>query len=200
MADNVAFTPGTGATVATDEIATVHYQRNKIALGLDGTHAADLTGTAARGAYVDPRLSVVRLQQTPTISTSVYAAKDAVGGLMTFAGAVRASGGACRLDSVQVVDRDQERTDLELHLFDRTITAPTDNAIFAPTDTEATYMVAVVPIGGWYDLSTNSYADVPVGREMVLNGTDLFGVLVARTTPTFGSTGDLTVTLTIIQD
>lgn len=37
MADNVAFTPGTGATGATDDIGGVHYPRVKIALGPDGT-------------------------------------------------------------------------------------------------------------------------------------------------------------------
>ena len=37
MADNVAFTPGAGATGATDDIGGVHYPRVKVALGPDGT-------------------------------------------------------------------------------------------------------------------------------------------------------------------
>jgi hypothetical protein len=36
MADNVGYTPGTGATVAADEIDGVLYQRVKIAVGPDG--------------------------------------------------------------------------------------------------------------------------------------------------------------------
>jgi hypothetical protein len=39
MADNVGYTPGTGATVAADEIDGVLYQRVKIALGPDGVAA-----------------------------------------------------------------------------------------------------------------------------------------------------------------
>jgi hypothetical protein len=37
MADNVGYTPGTGATVAADDIGGVLYQRVKLATGADGT-------------------------------------------------------------------------------------------------------------------------------------------------------------------
>ena len=47
MADNVAITPGTGATVAADDIAGVLHQRVKLSVGADGS-AADLSfGTKA---------------------------------------------------------------------------------------------------------------------------------------------------------
>ncbi len=36
MADNIAITPGAGATVATDDVSSVHYQVVKIGLGADG--------------------------------------------------------------------------------------------------------------------------------------------------------------------
>lgn len=204
MADNVAITPGSGATVGTDEVTiggvSQHVQRVKLVDGTDG--GTDLLpGTAARGMSVDPRLKVVRLSVTPTVSTSpAYTAKDAVGALMTFSNAVRSSGGTARIDRVQVVDKGQVRPDLELFLFDRSITAPTDNGIFAPSDAEIVQCVGVVPIGGWYDLSTNSVADIPVGAEVVLNGTDLFGVLVTRSTPTLIATSDIVVIITVIQE
>ena len=203
MADNIGITPGTGATAAADDIGGVLYQRNKIALGLDGTHAADLSGTADRGAYVDPRLKVVRLSQTPTISTSAYALKDAVGGLMTFANAARASGGSCTIQAVQIIDKAQMFASLDLVLFDVTIAAPTDNAVFDPTDAELATCIGVIAIGGGFysDFNDNAVAVVNnVGLECLLTGTDIFGVLVARTTPTYVSTSDLTVRLTIVQD
>ena len=37
MADNIGYTPGTGATIAADEIAGVLHQRIKIGIGADGT-------------------------------------------------------------------------------------------------------------------------------------------------------------------
>lgn len=205
MADTVEITPGSGAVVGTDEVtiggSLQHVQRVKLVDGTDG--GTDLLpGTAARGLSVDPRLSVVRLQQTPTVSTTAYAAKDAVGGLMTFANAARSSGGTCRLEAVQVVDKSQQQGPMDLILFDRSITAPTDNAAFDPTDAELLNVVGVVPFGaGHYaDLNDNSVAHVPAGIPMVLNGTDLFGVLVARTAFTLVSTSDITVTLTLVRD
>lgn len=204
MADNVPITAGTGTTIAADDIATVYYQRVKLALGPDGTYTADADGTAARGQYVDPRAKVVRLSATPTVSTTpAYTAKDAVGGLMTFTAAARSSGGSCRVEAVQVVDKGQQMKDLDLVLFDRSITAPTDNAIFAPTDAELSNCVGVVPItaGTYADFSTNSVGVLNgLGLAVVLNGSDLFGVLVARGTPTYTSTSDLVVTLSILQD
>jgi hypothetical protein len=44
MADNVAYTPGSGATIAADDIGGVLHQRVKISVGADGT-AADLSTT-----------------------------------------------------------------------------------------------------------------------------------------------------------
>ena len=37
MADNVGYTPGTGATIAADDISSVLYQRVKISEGADGS-------------------------------------------------------------------------------------------------------------------------------------------------------------------
>ena len=45
MADNLDVTPGTGATVAADEIASVKFQRIKIVHGPDGTNDGDVSKT-----------------------------------------------------------------------------------------------------------------------------------------------------------
>ena len=44
MADNIGYTPGTGATVAADEIGGVLHQRVKVGIGADGT-AVDISDT-----------------------------------------------------------------------------------------------------------------------------------------------------------
>jgi hypothetical protein len=49
MADNVAFTPGSGATGATDDIGGVHYPRVKLSLGADGTANDASAGAGAVG-------------------------------------------------------------------------------------------------------------------------------------------------------
>ena len=52
MADNVAFTPGSGATGAADDIGGVFYPRVKIALGADGSASDAVSGTGTAGAGV----------------------------------------------------------------------------------------------------------------------------------------------------
>lgn len=50
MADNVGYTPGTGSTIAADDVGGVLYQRVKITSGADGVASDDLqTSRAAPG-------------------------------------------------------------------------------------------------------------------------------------------------------
>ncbi len=198
MADNVAITAGAGTTIAADDIgAGVLAQRVKPVWGVDGTG----TDTSATNPLPVSLPSIVRVTQTPTVSTTpAYTAKDAVGGLLTFANAVRASGGSGQLLTVTVIDNSQQRPSLELVLFDRTFTASTDNAIFAPSDADLANCIGVVAINAWSDFSTNSIATVSaVGLGFVLNGTSLFGQLVTRGTPTFVATTDIIVAVDILQ-
>jgi hypothetical protein len=44
MADNVAYTPGTGATIAADDVSGVLHQRVKLSIGADGS-AADASAS-----------------------------------------------------------------------------------------------------------------------------------------------------------
>lgn len=52
MADNIAVTPGTGATIAADDISSVLYQRVKLALGADGTAVDAVAGAGVVGTGV----------------------------------------------------------------------------------------------------------------------------------------------------
>ena len=178
MADNVAITAGAGTTIATNDASGAHVQR------------------------VHSTQELLRIQVTPTISTGIYAAKDAIGALYTFSNAARWSGGSGRVVGVTVVDKDQERADMDLVLFRATFTAPTDNAVFDPTDTELLDCIGWIPIGGgmYSDFNDNSVAHVDCDLAFSLAGTDLFAAMVSRGTPTYTGTSDLVVTLTIAQD
>lgn len=52
MADNIAVTPGSGATVAADDIGGVLHQRVKISLGADGSAVDAVAGAGAVGTGV----------------------------------------------------------------------------------------------------------------------------------------------------
>ena len=45
MADNVGYTPGSGASIAADDIGGVLHQRVKVVLGADGTSAGDVSSS-----------------------------------------------------------------------------------------------------------------------------------------------------------
>lgn len=204
MADNVAITAGAGTSIATDDVSSVHYQYVKLA---DGTadSSTGIPGTSTKGLYVDPRGSVSLISVTPTISaSSIYAAKDAIGGIMTFSNAARASGGGGILESVVLVDKDQERSNMDLVLFSATVAGTaTDNAAFDPTDADLANCVGVVPIssGDYADFNDNSVATRSgIGLAYTCAATSLFGVLVARTTPTYTATSDIIVTIGVVPN
>lgn len=201
MADNITLNAGSGGSVvAADDVSSVFYQRVKLDLGGDGA-TLPIVDQAVPTVLVPTGLKIVRVSVTPTISTGIYAAKDAVGGLMTFSNAARASGGSIVIEAATIIDNDQEMTGLELVLFDRTFSAAADNAIFAPSDADLLNVVGVVKFSDWADFSTNSIATRSgLGLAAKLNGTDLFGQLLTRGTPTFTATSDITVVLHIVQN
>lgn len=52
MADNVSITPGTGRTIAADDVGGIMFQRVKLALGADGTAVDAVAGAGAVGTGV----------------------------------------------------------------------------------------------------------------------------------------------------
>lgn len=74
MADNIAVTPGTGATIAADDISSVLYQRVKISQGADGT-AVDVSSAAPlqvslanNGANATPVTIAAAVASTATLA------------------------------------------------------------------------------------------------------------------------------------
>lgn len=202
MADNVAITAGSGTSVATDDVSGVHYQRIKIVDGTADSSTA-VVASAAKGLYVDPRTSTSLIQVTPTISTSQYTAKDALGDVMTFANAARASGEGGLLESVTVVDKAQQLATIDLALFSATVSGVTDNAVFDPADSDLLNCVGVIPISGgdWSDFNDNSLATrAGLGLAYKCAATSLFGILIARSAPTYVSTSDISVTIGVVPD
>ena len=81
MTDNVAITPGTGATVATDDVGGVHYQITKLAYG-----ALDTATLVATGAGLP-----VTVQGTVPVSGTFYPATQPVSGTVAVTGAYQAT-------------------------------------------------------------------------------------------------------------
>ena len=145
--------------------------------------------------------------QTPTISNgAVYASGDQVGGVMTFAVA-RSNGRGGRITGVKIVDKAAQSATLELHLW-RGSAAPTvtssDNGVANVTDAnwDMTNYLGCVVLASYQVFSGNSVASAACSVDFTCDSgnDDVYGLLVVRGTPTYGSTSDLIIGLNVIQD
>jgi len=73
MADNVGYTPGSGATVAADDIGGVLHQRVKLSLGTDG-NATDAPGNGTDGLLVSLTNTSVTVAQATAANLNATAA------------------------------------------------------------------------------------------------------------------------------
>lgn len=90
MADNIDITPGSGKTIAADDISGVLHQRVKISLGADGA-AADCPGDGTNGLDVD----VTRVPENAgaAASTMNASSSDGATALTNSAQAIKAAAG-----------------------------------------------------------------------------------------------------------
>ena len=145
---------------------------------------------------------------TPTIqATPDYASGDLIGGKMSFTGAVRYNdlvAGTGLIQSVVITDLEKQSVAIDIVFFDvdPTNTTFTDNAAFDIDDTDLLTIIGVAAVTDWKAFNDNSVG-VALNMAMPFNlgtGTTLYGALVSRGAPNYGSTSDLTVRVGILQD
>ena len=147
--------------------------------------------------------SGISISQTPTVSAAaIYAANDAVGGLLTFANAALVTGGGGVIKDVLILDDAGQDAVLELWLFNATFTAMADNAAWAPSEADLRKLVGVVSTvdGSWFPAGTPSVARVEASQRYDCTGTSLFGQLVTRGAPTYAATDDVSCIIGLLQD
>lgn len=195
MADNVAITPGSGATIAADEISSVLYQRVKVTHGADGT-ATDVSTTSP----LPTRRVGATLTAAPTVTAGAYSANDVVGGLLTFTNAVRDTGGRGIINSIVFTDLGVTANVLNLWLFSDAPASIADNAAFDPSDAELLTLVGVVQIAAAdYLIATDNQAAMKlnVGLQYNVTATSLYGYLECVGTPTYASTADIKIRIQV---
>ena len=148
------------------------------------------------------RSAGIPISQTPTVTAGAYIAGDAVGGLLTFAGAARVAGDGGVIKDVIIIKDNGNTAALELWLFNATFTAMVDNAPWAPSEADLRKLVAIIATadGASFAAGTPAVARVECSQYYECTGTSLFGQLVTRGTPTFGATDDVTVKIGLLQD
>jgi hypothetical protein len=218
VADNVGYTPGSGATVAAESLTinsvAALVQQVKLAFGaLDtyvgqqGGRLVDGSGTSAAG-FVDSRLNTVDVTKTPTISTSAYTIGYSLGGVIDFGAIARASGGGVSILSATILDKAQKNAQIDLFLFnaDPSNGTYTDHAAPTVSTTDLLMCRGVISFSAYANFGTatvtTSVCSVPnVGLDIVLNGTQhLYGIMLIRTAVTYATTSDITVTLEYVPD
>lgn len=169
MADNTLLNVGTGGdTIASDDIGGIKFQRVKLIYGADGSNSGDVSSA-------NP-LPVSTLGFPKSISTDVvlptstiYTAGDALSdstsaptsGGFTFSNVGRQSGGSAIITDLVVATSADQATRLagEIFLFNTSVTAINDNAVFAVSDAEIKTCVGVIPFS-LFDAGNNGYAHV----------------------------------------
>ena len=236
MADGIAITAGAGTTVATDDVAGVHYQRVKLDMGGDGVSVPLITAVDSAAGATDPvvvagvvhdaalaaltpadgdytqlrvdgqgalwtrRPPSVVVSVTPTLDTAIYASGDSLHtAVLSFASAVRISGGTGRVRKLLVIDKDLQSAAGELWLFSASVTPAAANAAHSISDGDAALCIGVIPFGTYYASALNSISIANVDVPISCAATTLFGILVTRGTPTYTASG-LVVSLQIDQD
>lgn len=159
MADNVAITAGSGTTVATDDVSSVHYQKFK--LFTSETDAAEGVGDDDQGTYrslwVTPRVKVAtQSQDSSGLTTSVtsYGTGDTLGAGWTFASMARAAGGTGRITGAVLLDDGDVTTSVRLWLASGSITFGTDNAAPSVSDADAAKLLGYLGVS-MIDLGAN---------------------------------------------
>lgn len=142
----------------------------------------------------------VVVSATPTLDTSIYASGDSLHTtVISFANAVRATGGTGTIRKMVIIDKDVQSIALELWLFSATVTPAAANAAHSISDADAALCIGVIPSGTYYASALNSIAVSSPTLPILVAATTLFGILVTRGTPTYTASG-LTIALQISQD
>lgn len=171
-------------------------------------------GTLGGGAQSGPSsgfaatltAKTVTVTQTPTVTTgNAYGANYVVGGKLIFTNAFQAAGSGI-LQSVKLRFKTVQSNGFTLFLFnsDPSTTAWTDAAAAAINAADVTKIAGIVPLNCSQQLggsSTFCFAD-GIAQAHSPGGTTLWGVLLANQalSANFGSTSDVQVSLTILDD
>lgn len=182
MADNLGYTPGSGANIAADDISSVFYQRVKLSIGADGT-AVDASAAAPVPVYGVG----VSASASFTPAASSHTAGDVVGGAQTFALGALSASVFMITDAVLLINSGTaQATAWRLYLYNVTPPSATadDGAWDLPSGDQASFL-GYIDLGTAIDLGSTQWVENHgVNKTIKLSGTGVFGYLVNLTTLT----------------
>lgn len=141
---------------------------------------------------------------TPVIDTSIYAAKDSIGGIMTFSNITCNNKKKGAITSVQVADKSDNAVEYDLVIYK---TPPagtfTDQAAADPADADLLLMAPIINLAttDHFSFNDNGISSVSTLKSNAISASTgslpgtIYGNLVSRGTPTYATSSDITVTL-----
>lgn len=163
-----------------------------------------LAGSESRIGTVGGNTSFVDV--TLTLDTAIYAAGDVLSSTASIANAMRVNGGTGILQSITLIDQDDQKAQLKLFVFDTNVSLGTVNA--APNISDAN---ALTLLGGPINFEVGDYTDLGgvsvaskdnIGKivKSLAGSRNLFiSVLNGSGTPTYTSAG-IKLRLGFLQD
>ena len=129
---------------------------------------------------------------TCSLDTSAYADGDVIFDTQEIANAVRNNGESCILQSVHVVDIDDQGIELDLVLFNAATSLGTENSAPDVDDTEVLTTLGIVNVADYIDLGANQIATVDgIGLALKAGAatTSLYVAGITRGAPTYSASG-----------
>lgn len=145
-------------------------------------------------------MTIRRYRVTPTVTAGAYSANDVVGGLLTFTGLKQGT-----LQSITICDKASQTGEYDVVFFDSEPTGINNNDTFDIADAD---LEKIIYFDSFPDAAAtrqvfndNSFSflwnlDVPLWTT----GGSLYAFLIAKGTPTYAGTSDITVTLQVETD
>jgi hypothetical protein len=133
--------------------------------------------------------TVHRVSATPVIDTNQYASGDVLGALMTFSVAALRDAGGVVLDQVLIRDKSKQQANVDLVLFDAdpTNSTFTDNQAMAVHANDMAKVIGAISVTTHVPFNANSISLAKGTGLLVKAPEKVYGLLVARATPTYAA-------------
>ena len=139
-----------------------------------------------------------------SLDTNAYATGDVLAATQALASAFRSTDGTGILQSIVLVDKDDQGAALDVVILKADVSIGNENAAVSISDTDADSVLGVISVsaGDWIDLGGVRVATL-TGRGMVVKAatgtTSLYVALISRGSPTHTAAG-ITAQFGILQD
>lgn len=198
--DNVSITSGVGTSISADYVGGVHVQRVKVQHGADG-YATDVSRDDPLPVTTASRIVDVTLSLD---ISAAYASGDVLADTQVVSNALRIINGNGLLNSVVVLDEDNQNQALDLVFLSSNVSIGTENSAVSVTDANARNILGIVRINSydWISLGGVGVATITgltLGLQAASGSPDLYLAAITRSTPTHTASG-IRLRLNIITD